>query len=70
MNGPEHYRKAQRLLAALDVVGNPSPAQVLQVQIAQAHATLALAAATALADKSSAERDAWLNTAAIKEDSR
>ena len=67
MNGPENYRKAQRLLAALDVVGNPTPAQEHQVQVAQVHATLALAAAGALADKSSADRTAWFNTVAVKD---
>ena len=45
MTGIEHYREAERLLGALNVVGNPTPAQVHQVQIAQLHATLALAAA-------------------------
>lgn len=50
MNGPQHYREAERLLNALDVVGNPTPAQVLQMQTAGVHATLALAAATALND--------------------
>lgn len=66
MNGPEHYHKAERLLAALNVVGNPTPAQEHQAQVAQVHATLALAAAVALADKSSADRGAWFNTVAVK----
>jgi hypothetical protein len=48
VTGPEHYREAERLLASLSVVGNPSPAQSHQVQLAQVHATLALAAAAAL----------------------
>jgi len=43
----EHYREAERALANLNVVGKPSPAQVLAVQTAQVHATLALAAVTA-----------------------
>lgn len=67
MNGPENYRKAQRLVDTLDVVGNPTPAQMYQVHVAQVHATLALAAAVALADKSSADRTAWFNTVAVKD---
>lgn len=47
--GPENYRKSEQLLNTMNVVGNPTPAQILQVQIAQVRATLALAAATALA---------------------
>jgi len=43
----EHYRKAEQMLANLNVVGKPSPVQVLAVQTAQVHATLALAAVTA-----------------------
>jgi hypothetical protein len=52
MTGPEHYKQAEELLAPV-----PDPGQVLQVgnrphpedvARAQVHATLALAAATAL----------------------
>jgi hypothetical protein len=43
MNGPEHYRKAEELLAAAG-----SSAAEWSVKQAQVHAILALAAATAL----------------------
>ncbi|MEC4616315.1 hypothetical protein [Tsukamurella tyrosinosolvens] len=47
MNGPEHYAEAEQLLAIVDVNGtDPRDAAVLAA--AQVHATLALAAATAL----------------------
>lgn len=54
MNGPEHYREAERLLqGSVDyynggqsrVDRRPTPEQVAEAQV---HATLALAAATAL----------------------
>ena len=57
MNGPEHYAEAERLLAdiASSVTGkhayyvaDPEGSAALQVSAAQVHATLALAAATAL----------------------
>ena len=52
MNGPEHYREAERLLAAVtadgdDPVKSFARAAALHAA-AQVHATLALAAATAL----------------------
>ncbi|MFC8945953.1 hypothetical protein [Streptomyces rochei] len=51
MTGPEHYREAERLLQGLmtergDVYVEEGNEQV--IGIAQAHATLALAAATAM----------------------
>lgn len=63
MNGPEHYREAERLLAA--VVGDDqSPCLddsnrivANTIAAAQVHATLALAAATALADAEFVIRD-------------
>lgn len=52
MTGPEHYREAERLQEAIDDFDATDPAQQpLITQIlaeAQVHATLALAAATAL----------------------
>lgn len=47
MNGPEHYAAAERLLDSADAAaGEPGAASNLAA--AQVHATLALAAATAL----------------------
>lgn len=52
MSGPKEYRKGQALVARLDVYDwtDPSaqPIVALQIAHAQVHATLALAAATAL----------------------
>lgn len=51
MIGPEHYREAERLLATLDDDGayrGDWDAARAVTEIAQVHATLALAAATAL----------------------
>jgi hypothetical protein len=45
MTGPEHYREAERLIAASGADDSYEPSQSLQA--AQVHATLALAAATA-----------------------
>ena len=49
MTGPEHYKEAERILAPKEVDGgyswSTSPADMSRAQI---HATLALAAATAL----------------------
>lgn len=49
MNGPEHYREAERALASVrGHAGHLSAEEVAySVAIAQVHATLALAAATA-----------------------
>lgn len=50
MNGPEHYAAAERLLdaAMADDMEAGEPGAVSNVAAAQVHATLALAAATAL----------------------
>lgn len=48
MNGPDHYREAERLLRISDQC-QPSDALDRTVTTALVHATLALAAATALA---------------------
>lgn len=54
MNGPEHYREAERLLAGAQNVMDVAPIDGLTNRecavLAQVHATLALAAATALND--------------------
>jgi hypothetical protein len=59
MTGPDHYRLAEALLADRGVLD-----EVL-VGVAQAHATLALAAANAMASdfSSTAETDAWRRAA-------
>jgi hypothetical protein len=59
MTGPDHYRLAEELLADRDVLDD------VLVGVAQAHATLALAAATAMASDfgSRAEADAWRQAA-------
>lgn len=46
MNGPEHYREAERLLTIAEA-GQPAHLHASVVAEAQVHATLALAAATA-----------------------
>jgi hypothetical protein len=49
MTGPEHYREAERMLAsARNYDGQPSTHHVQFGQLAQVHAALALAAATAM----------------------
>lgn len=55
MNGPEHYLEAEALLASADqnFLRGDDPSSALAA--AQVHATLALAAATALNDNSADE---------------
>jgi hypothetical protein len=55
VTGPDHYRLAEELLADRGVLDD------VLVGVAQAHATLALAAATAMTGDfaSRAETDAW-----------
>ncbi len=76
MTGPEHYQKAERLLREAGEASNPdgemSDAEVVQfiastMAAAQVHATLALAAATALSnscDLPSPDWRAWYAVAA------
>lgn len=47
MTGPEHYREAERLL---ETTSQEDHARHHRMRVAQVHATLALAAATALSD--------------------
>lgn len=51
MNGPEHYAAAEEFLAAAkaDGIEPGEPVAVSNLAVAQVHATLALAAATAMA---------------------
>jgi hypothetical protein len=60
MTGPEHYREAERLIGS---GGPPLELEMLtlDVAVAQVHATIALAAATALIDEKprGGSFDAW-----------
>lgn len=51
MTGPDHYRESERLIASWDQMGDTAGVFSLQTLLlaAQLHATLALAAATAMA---------------------
>ena len=78
MTGPEHYREADRILTELvrGETGEPGTGGFARgelLAIAQAHATLAAAAAAALNDGSNGmdERDykAWYEAAGVKPDS-
>jgi hypothetical protein len=66
MNGPSHYtmaealiEEAQDILLARDTDGRAAPL----IAIGQVHATLALAAATALGTSAAAEARAWTGAA-------
>lgn len=69
MTGPEHYREAERLLksASDNFLRTGKPGSALEA--AQVHATLALAAATAIPTARTqlvAEMKAWAEVAATK----
>jgi hypothetical protein len=68
MTGPEHYREAERLLAAGEYDESGDEAlHARDVAAAQVHATLALAAATALDPLAvTAELSAWGDVAGTK----
>jgi hypothetical protein len=60
MTGPEHYREAERLLAETERTPEDSVRSVATVAAqAQVHATLALAAATAMAGEHAHPYSAW-----------
>jgi hypothetical protein len=64
MTGPEHYREAEEDMAAMNGK-SPDGVQALLAR-AQVHATLALAAATALGTSEGQppdDRNAWLKAA-------
>jgi len=70
MTGPEHYQHAEELLdlASDDEVGDP--VEAYRLAAAQVHATLALAAATALNSGGgdglpADDYDAWYTAAAV-----
>ena len=48
MNGPEHYREAERLVGVSKMHATTDENREIALARAQVHATLALAAATAL----------------------
>ena len=69
MTGPEHYRKAEELTAkAHDYLGQGEgqDSAAVWAAVAQVHATLALAAATALGTATVAEPQAWHAAAGTK----
>jgi hypothetical protein len=67
MTGPEHYREAERCLAEVDDDSQTAMALLAEAQL---HATLALAAATALGREGegrtqpSKDKAAWFDAAA------
>jgi hypothetical protein len=70
MTGPEHYAAAEQLLAGVTPdATHPDGSQVIRadepetIAAAQVHATLALAAATALHPGRQGERQSWLYVA-------
>ncbi|MER6515226.1 hypothetical protein [Nonomuraea sp. NPDC001636] len=77
MTGPEHYREAERHLSAASYTDRPGgrpahPDAGHHIAMAQAHATLALAAATALSDPTRSapraplpEWNAWKQAAGV-----
>lgn len=59
MTGPEHYREAEK---SLDLAASVHPASVernMALATAQVHATLALAAASAMGIDKSGTKDVW-----------
>ena len=59
MNGPDHYRQAERLTDDAQSAANAghNGSATVYLAAAQVHATLALVAATALANRSQMSRD-------------
>jgi hypothetical protein len=66
MTGPDHYREAERLLGQVNIPYGPTAEEKTQLAIeAQVHATLALAAATAIGGRGSEEQE-WMNVAGAR----
>jgi hypothetical protein len=68
MTGPDHYRKAEELAAKAHEYlgqGEGQDSAAVWAAVAQIHATLALAAATALG-KSETDNRAWADAAGAK----
>lgn len=70
MTGPEHYREAERLLAVCAGPQRGSELDAACTAAAQVHATLSLAAATAMNDAEggfeAADWNAWREVAHVK----
>ncbi len=68
--GPQHYRKAEQLVDTVIDVSLPTEAKTRLLAIAQVHATLALAAATAMGTAAMHEYDceAWDRVAGVQDD--
>ncbi|MGW4075921.1 hypothetical protein ACWELB_20825 [Streptomyces asiaticus] len=66
MTGPEHYREAERLLAEADNIAEQGGDMGEMIAAAQAHATLALAAATAQAALIDSEHFSGMPEADVK----
>jgi hypothetical protein len=71
MTGPEHYREAEATLKHAETCGFPLAQQTIIYRCAQVHATLALAAATAMNfpvgdGMTQAERTAWREAAGTR----
>jgi hypothetical protein len=63
MNGPDHYRAAEKLLAEAEAdasLGEPMPRSAWRIELAKVHMGLALTAATALGDQ---RRSGWAEVA-------
>jgi hypothetical protein len=66
MTGPEHYHEAQQLLADPNYGEPKGIGRSETIAAAQVHATLALAAATALVGDSPQDVQAWRRAAGAK----
>jgi hypothetical protein len=68
MNGPDHYRAAEKFLAEAEKdasLGEPIPRAAWSLKLATVHAALAQAAASALG-QSRADELAWADAAGTK----
>ncbi|MCM1974596.1 hypothetical protein [Streptomyces sp. G1] len=77
MNGPEHYTRAEQLLREVRDGHQEGTDVAAILAAAQVHATLALAAATALNDNAAdsggmplEDFDAWVQAAAVRKPKR
>jgi hypothetical protein len=71
MNGPQHYREAERIMTELTLIQDGKTQEVgfpEAMALAQVHATLALAAAVAV--KTTAAEDAWAEAAGTRSSGR
>ncbi|WP_081240381.1 hypothetical protein [Streptomyces viridosporus] len=77
VSGPDHYEKAEQLLSDAEATDIGSDLERYRLAAAQVHATLALAAATALNDHDpkgegmrASDLRAWITVAGEDEDER